>query len=1300
MGAGGKHVAGKLAFAIAMAASPLFASNVWINEIHYDNANTDAGESIEVAGPAGTDLSGFQLVLYNGANSQTYGLSALSGVIDNEGCGFGAIAFAYAVNGIQNGGTAEADAIALVEGTNVLQFLSYEGVITAVNGPATGMTSVDIGVSEGGTTPVGYSLQLEGAGATYAEFTWMAPTTASAGSLNAGQIITTCGGPTNLPVLSAIGNRFAALNGSLSFGVAATDPDGDAITLTVSNAPAGSTFGSTNGSGTFAWSAVSPAGVYTTSFYAADNDGADFETVIITVAAQAAAVSFHAAEADVEEGTRTQLVAVAINVAVDASFHIAASGTATPGLSQDYQIASSNIVFTSGGPTQQFVQVVLRDDSLSEGPETIVLTITNLAGATTGSITRTRIFMRDDDAFTLMAANLSSQSDACNSLYGDAGGRFFRGLKPDIVAIQEFNVTNAGGRRAFVDANFGTNFHYYVEPQTGCALPNGIISRWPIVATGQWDNVNTSGRDFAWASIRMPGVSTLHVVSVHFKAGDLTSEVDTRIQEARDLTNYIRQANFPTSDYFAICGDLNQPNRSELTLAILTNIVSDANKPADQFGDRDTNVPRSRPYDYVLPGFRLQQLHLNNLNVEGLVFANGLVFDSRLWTTPPAPIQTNDSESVGLQHEPVMKLFALADKPPTLQPIGDRLVASGASLVFPVEGTATDGDAVTLTASNLPPGATFGSTNAIGTFVWTNASPAGVYTSRFFASDNDGMESEDVRITVFEGGALWVNEVHYNNASIDTNEGVEIAGVAGLDLSACSLSAYSASDGSVYSTTNLSGLLDDEGCGYGAVWFDMPGLQNNLTGIALMQGTSLVQFISYGGVVTASNGPATGLVSQDIGRTETDSTPVGRSLQLHGYGTNAVDFVWTGPTNDATPGTLNAPGQVLSTCGPAQQIPVLAAPGSFSVSNGATVIFQVIATDTNDNDVVTLSALDLPPGAMFGAVSNATAVTNLFTWSAASPVGVYTTTFVAADNDGTTNVAVTITVEPDLFDLWVNEVHYSNTGADTNEGVEIAGPAGADVAGFTIHAYNGSVGTVYLTTNLSGVFPDEGCGFGTLWFAVPGLQNDVDGIALARNTNVIQFLSYEGVFTASNGPALNQVSVNIGTESDTLAIGRSLQLQGAGSNYAAFAWAGTSNNATPGTVNLPGQSIGCAANPDTDGDGIPDAWESQYFVDLNVAGSNSDFDTDGFVDRDEYRAGTIPTNDASLLDIASVQPFADGVVIVWQSASNRVYALGHAEKPDGPYAFIETNLPATVPYNAYTNPGATNAVNFFRIELR
>jgi hypothetical protein len=68
-------------------------------------------------------------------------------------------------------------------------------------------------------------------------------------------------------------------------------------------------------------------------------------------------------------------------------------------------------------------------------------------------------------------------------------------------------------------------------------------------------------------------------------------------------------------------------------------------------------------------------------------------------------------------------------------------------------------------------------------------------------------------------------------------------------------------------------------------------------------------------------------------------------------------------------------------------------------------------------------------------------------------------------------------------------------------------------------------------------------------YAVNGIQNgSPDGMALVdAANNVIQFLSYEGTFTAADGPAAGMVSVDIGVaEAGTEALGLSLQLDGAG----------------------------------------------------------------------------------------------------------------------------------------------------------
>jgi predicted extracellular nuclease len=170
-----------LAAAISVAAQ----TTVFINEIHYDNASTDVGEAIEIAGPAGTDLTDWSIVLYNGSNGSSYNTTPLSGTIADICGGFGVIDVTYPSNGLQNGSP---DGVALVDdGSAVVQFLSYEGSFVAVGGPADGLLSTDIGVAESTTTPVGDSLQLSGTGLAAEHFAWTAPSANTFGACNTGQ---------------------------------------------------------------------------------------------------------------------------------------------------------------------------------------------------------------------------------------------------------------------------------------------------------------------------------------------------------------------------------------------------------------------------------------------------------------------------------------------------------------------------------------------------------------------------------------------------------------------------------------------------------------------------------------------------------------------------------------------------------------------------------------------------------------------------------------------------------------------------------------------------------------------------------------------------------------------------------------------------------------------------------------------------------------------------------------------------------------------------------------------------------
>ena len=256
------------------------ATTVFINEIHYDNTGIDAGEAIEIAGPAGTNLAGWSIVLYNGNGGAVYDTDALSGIIPDQEGGYGTFVLNYAVNGIQNGAP---DGIALVNGSTVVQFLSYEGTFAAVGGPANGMTSTDIGVAEVDTTPAGQSLQLTGTGDNYGDFAWAGVAASTFGAPNSGQTFSAI---SNAPVTASCGSALTVVQGfSASQLVSASDADGTVIDIQITNitpSPASgsislSELAAAGGSGGTATAKVTvdssvPAGAYSVQITATNND--------------------------------------------------------------------------------------------------------------------------------------------------------------------------------------------------------------------------------------------------------------------------------------------------------------------------------------------------------------------------------------------------------------------------------------------------------------------------------------------------------------------------------------------------------------------------------------------------------------------------------------------------------------------------------------------------------------------------------------------------------------------------------------------------------------------------------------------------------------------------------------------------------------------------------------------------------------------------------------------------------------------------------------------------------------------
>ncbi|MBN1356700.1 hypothetical protein JXA40_10610 [bacterium] len=259
------------------------------------------------------------------------------------------------------------------------------------------------------------------------------------------------------------------------------------------------------------------------------------------------------------------------------------------------------------------------------------------------------------ETITIMAANLTS-GDSQN--YEMPGIRIFQGLKPDIVLIQEFNYF--GTLRDFVDLAFGMEYDYFVESGSE-SIPNGIVSRFPIVDAGQWPDDYSPDRDHAWAVIDVPGGIDLQVVSVHLKTGDAV----TRDNQARAIRDHV-EAYFDEGQYIAVGGDLNTVNRSEAAVTTFKSFLdADDHRPVDQQLNSYTNEARSRPYDWMMPNGLLDDRHAN-LMIGSSIYPDGLVFDSAVFEPldEVIPVQYGDSHVSGMQHMAVMKAFRVGDPPP------------------------------------------------------------------------------------------------------------------------------------------------------------------------------------------------------------------------------------------------------------------------------------------------------------------------------------------------------------------------------------------------------------------------------------------------------------------------------------------------------------------------------------------------------------------------------------------------------------------------------------------------------------
>ncbi|MBC7387428.1 MAG: endonuclease/exonuclease/phosphatase family protein [Cryobacterium sp.] len=247
---------------------------------------------------------------------------------------------------------------------------------------------------------------------------------------------------------------------------------------------------------------------------------------------------------------------------------------------------------------------------------------------------------------------------------GGEGARILKGLQADVVLLQEFNYKSSSETDLleFLSSIFSGKAFFSRENEPTDQIPNGILSRFPILESGEWEDAGMPNRDFAFARLDIPGSRDLWAISVHLHSKNLV----VRRAESEELARRIHA--LPATDYVVLGGDFNLTSRENEILDVLAPEVSERNAPTDTNGATTTNMNGKKNYDWILTdadlaahevpvSFLSAKAEAPQLNVTS--FPNGLVFDSTVFPALSRlnGIQATDSRSPGMQHLAVVKDF-------------------------------------------------------------------------------------------------------------------------------------------------------------------------------------------------------------------------------------------------------------------------------------------------------------------------------------------------------------------------------------------------------------------------------------------------------------------------------------------------------------------------------------------------------------------------------------------------------------------------------------------------------------------
>ncbi|MDD5772931.1 MAG: Ig-like domain-containing protein [bacterium] len=194
-------------------------------------------------------------------------------------------------------------------------------------------------------------------------------------------------------------------------------------------------------------------------------------------------------------------------------------------------------------------------------------------------------------------------------------------------------------------------------------------------------------------------------------------------------------------------GDMNHPpvlnpigNKAVKENALLEFFITGTDEDNNVLTYSANNLPAGAAFDSSSQKFQWYPQYNQAGNYESVLFT---VTDNGV-----PPVSSSETITITVGN---------VNHPPVLNPIGNKAVAAGELLEFVITGSDVDGDILTYTAANLPPGAYFNPSTQ--TFTWTPGySQSAIYTNIIFTVTDNGAspasKNESIIITVLSPGAI------------------------------------------------------------------------------------------------------------------------------------------------------------------------------------------------------------------------------------------------------------------------------------------------------------------------------------------------------------------------------------------------------------------------------------------------------------------------------------------------------------------------------------------------------------------